>query len=351
MVFALVTLIANACEAEPPRAQIQNKQLRVKFYLPDAKNGFYTGTRFDWSGVIADLEFAGHHLYQPWFACTDPAVRDFIYKDATIVAGTNSAMTGPVEEFQTPLGYDSAKPGDSFLKVGVGLLRKADDTPYSFAKHFDLVDGGKWTIHKTATSIIFEQVLGGPYSDYAYIYSKTIRLAGDNSELVIEHQLSNKGKLPISTKVYDHNFLTIDGIGVGSAYSITVPYKIESTRQPDAKFVKLNGSTAEYIANLQGQDRVAFGLQGFSADSKDYHFEIVNRDAKLQVTITGDHPLANASVWSIRNVLAVEPFIDIQVDPGKDVIWSYKYTYARTTPKDIEPVTMPRRMRSPGRHS
>jgi hypothetical protein len=328
LAVALVAFCTTICEAEPPQSQIHNKQLRLKLYLPDSKSGFYMGTRFDWSGVIADLEFSGHHLYRPWFSSVDPTVRDVGYKDDAIVVGPNSAMTGPVEEFQTPIGYENAKVGGTFLKVGVGILRRLDDTPYAFSKHFDLVDGGTWTTHSTANSITFEQVLGDRNSDYGYVYTKTIRLIGDSSTLMIEHRLKNIGKLSIATKIYDHNFLTIDGIQVGSGYSIAVPYSIQPTRQPDSKFVTISGSTASYIADLKGQDRVAFGLQGFSAYPKDYHFEISNQATKLKVTITGDHPLANASVWSIRSILAVEPFIDIQADSGKEAAWSYTYTYS-----------------------
>jgi hypothetical protein len=329
LAVVLFALCTDTSRAEPPQVQIQNKQLRVKLYVPDAKDGFYKGTRFDWSGVIADLEFSGHHLYRSWFSSTDPTVRDFTYKDDTIVSGTNSAMTGPAEEFQKPIGYDTAKAGDVFLKVGVGILRKADDTPYAFTKRYELVDGGKWTTHATSKSVTFEQVLGNQSSDYGYVYTKTIRLDNDSNRLIIEHHLRNTGKLPIATRLYDHNFLTIDGIPVGSGYSITVPYAIQPTRQPDAKFVAIDGMTAKYIADLQGRDRVVFGLQGFSSDPKDYHFVIANRTAHVQVLITGDRPLTDASVWSIRDVLAVEPFINIQADPGKEDSWTYTYTYSQ----------------------
>lgn len=324
---AMVALAMPNCSAQAPQAHIQNKRLRATVYLPDAKNGFYRGTRFDWSGVICDLEFAGHHLYRPWFSSTDAEVRDFVYKDDTIVVGPNSAMTGPVEEFQTPIGYETAKAGETFLKVGVGLLRKGDDTPYQFGKHFELVDGGKWTVRTTPTSITFEQVLGDKNSDYAYVYTKTLRLVGDSSSLAMEHWLKNTGKLPIVSKLYDHNFLTVDGMGVGSTYSITVPYKIVPTRAPDAKFAAIEGSTASYVADLQGQDRVTFGLQGFSSEARDYRFTIVNKAAKLRVTIVGDRPLTNASVWSIRSVMAVEPFIDVKAEPGKEAKWAYTYSY------------------------
>jgi hypothetical protein len=33
------------------------------------------------------------------------------------------------------------------------------------------------------------------------------------------------------------------------------------------------------------------------------------------------------SLWSIPTVLAVEPFIDIQVGSGESFTWKYTYTY------------------------
>ncbi|SEB99363.1 hypothetical protein [Terriglobus roseus] len=325
-----VSMAACLCagmQAQAPQAEISNGAIRAKVYTPDARTGFYRGTRFDWSGVISDLEFAGHHLYKPWFASTDETVRDFSYVGDGIVAAPNSAMTGPVEEFQRPIGYDTAKPGETFLKVGVGLLRKADNDPYQFGKHFELVDGGKWITRKTATSITFEQVLGGADSTYGYVYTKTLRLVGKESKLVIEHHLKNTGKTSIATAVYDHNFLTIDSAGVGSAYTVTVPYTIKPTRSPDPKFVTIEGSKATYIADLHDKDRVAFGLQGFGGAASDYDFRIANSAAQVEVRMQGDRPLSNASVWSIRDVLAVEPFVDISAEPGKEMSWSYTYTY------------------------
>ncbi|HEY6468105.1 MAG TPA: hypothetical protein VIY69_19050 [Candidatus Acidoferrales bacterium] len=319
---------ATAKSGTADEMEIHNKQLHLKIYAPDPQNGFYKGVRFDWSGVIADLEFAGHHLYRPWFTSVDASVPDFIYSDSGIVAGTNSAMTGPVEEFQKPVGYEDAAAGGTFLKVGVGLLRKIDDSPYHFTRQFPLVDGGKWSVHKSSKSVTFEQVLGGPNADYGYVYTKTIRLVGDSPTFVIEHHLKNTGKLPIITTVYDHNFLTIDGTDVGKAYSISVPYDIQPKPAPNPNFVSIDGKKASYIADLQGKDRAAFGLQGFSTDTKDYDFTIANRTASVAVRIKGDRPLVNAEVWSIRTVLAVEPFIDIHVAPGEDYDWSYTYTYS-----------------------
>jgi hypothetical protein len=45
------------------------------------------------------------------------------------------------------------------------------------------------------------------------------------------------------------------------------------------------------------------------------------------MTITGDLPLFKLSLWSIRSVIAVEPFIDLAVEPGGKSTWKYNYEY------------------------
>src|ERR1700684_2120302 len=119
-------LTALPAFALPSQWDISNTSMQVTLYLPDAANGFYRGTRFDWSGVVGDLQYAGHSYYGPWFTKTDPDVSDFVYRGDDIVAGPCSAITGPVEEFGV-LGFEEAKAGGSFLKIGVGILRKPDN--------------------------------------------------------------------------------------------------------------------------------------------------------------------------------------------------------------------------------
>jgi hypothetical protein len=322
---ALWVIAAHA--ADYPQTEISNGKIRAIVYLPDGRTGFYTGLRFDWSGVIRSLEFAGHSFYGPWFSSVDPSVRDFVYRDRDIVASSASAITGPAEEFQTPVGYDTAKPGDIFLKVGVGLLRKPDDTPYSPYKHYDLVDSGKWTVNATTSSIEFTQTLASPETGYGYVYVKRLHLSEGKPELTIDHSMHNTGKRAISTTVYDHNFLVLDGLPVGPDISVRVPYEIKSTRAPDQQFAQINGSELRYLKKLENQDRVTAGLQGFGSGASDYDFRIENRAAGAGVHITGDRPLRNASLWSIRSVMAVEPFIDVSAEPGHDFSWRYTYAY------------------------
>jgi hypothetical protein len=320
---------ASLCAAQYPSAEISGGDLRVKLYPPDARTGFYRASRFDWSGMIASLIYRGHEYYGPWFQRVDPSVRDFTYDGADIVASPCTAAVGPAEEFVTgadqPLGYDEAKAGGTFVKIGVGALRKPADSEYDRFRLYELVDGGTWKVRKTAQSIEFTQTLTDPQSGYGYVYRKTVSVL--KNEMTILHRLRNTGSKPIDTNVYNHNFLRIDGIGPGPDYTITVPFAIQSHHPPDPALAEIRGNQIVYRKLLINQDRVATPMEGFGTDPKDYDVRIENNRSHAGLRITGDRPLESESLWSIRAVLAVEPFVKIHAAPGEEFSWGMKYTY------------------------
>src|SRR5947209_10495996 len=98
--LTVVLALAQLASAQVPQAAIANARIRATLYMPDARSGYYRGTRFDWSGVVASLDWKGHSYFGQWFERYDPTLHD--------------AITGPVEEFLTnnaALGYDEAKQG------------------------------------------------------------------------------------------------------------------------------------------------------------------------------------------------------------------------------------------------
>ena len=74
-------------------------------------------------------------------------------------------LVAPVNEFQTPLGWDEAKPGGTFIKIGVGVLRKVEGN-YNRYFPYEVVDPGKWSVRKQGDSIEFTQELSDPNSGY-----------------------------------------------------------------------------------------------------------------------------------------------------------------------------------------
>ncbi|HEX3684440.1 MAG TPA: hypothetical protein VHU83_18030 [Bryobacteraceae bacterium] len=331
LLFAMLANVpAIAQSPEPPQAAISNGVLHVGFYLPDAKKGFYRGTRFDWSGVIRSLEYHGHNYYGPWFTATDPKVIDFVFEGDNIIAGPCSAITGPVEEFSTQekaLGFDEAKPGGTFIKLGVGVLRRPDAEDYNPYRLYEIVNGGKWSIRTNSDSIEFMQELSDPASGYAYRYTKTVSLTRGKPEMALEHKLENTGRRKIESSVYDHNFLVLDKQPTGPDYMVRVPFAIHAQRAEHADLARIEGNQFTYRKKLEGRETVSAEFSGFGKTAADYRISIENRKAAAGMQVTGDRPLSKENLWSIRSVLAVEPFIDISIEPGKTFTWRYEYTY------------------------
>lgn len=310
-----------------PSITLTNGPLKVIVYLPDAANGFFRGTRFDWAGVIGRLEYANHVYYQPWFDRKDPATRDWDVVPE-VVAGPNTAITGPVEEFQRPLGYDSAAPGGLFVKIGVGVLRKpVEGGAYTWMRLYDIVDAGRRTTVTSPTSVTFTHAIDERESGYGYDYTKTVRLVADRPELQLEHRLKNTGRQRIETTVYNHNFLALDGLSTGRGFVVTAPYGLVSTRPPDPALAEIRGRSIVYLADLTGRQTVATELGGFGTTPSDYDFRVEHTGARAGVRITADRPLSSAALWSMRSTLSIEPFIAIALDPGQEFTWTINYTY------------------------
>jgi hypothetical protein len=317
--------------ADYPETALSNGQIRAKVYLPDAQKGFYRSTRFDWSGVIGSLEYKGHDYYGPWWQKIDPKVYDFNYEGEDVVSAPFTAGVGPIEEFQTngrALGYDEAKPGETFIKIGVGVLRRPDAERYDHSKTYEVVDPGKWTVKKTGSDTIeFTHEVSDAASHYGYIYHKTIRLVKGKPEMLLEHSLRNTGTKPIETSVYDHNFMTLDKQAPGPDIVITVPFQIQARRPPNKELGEVRGNQLTYVKTLEGKDRMATQFTGFSDKPVDYDIRVENRKVGAGVRITADRPLSNVGYWSIKTVMAVEPYISMNIEPGGEFTWKLTYDY------------------------
>ena len=300
--------------AEPPEATISSKSIKAKLYLPDPENGYYRATRFDWSGVIASLEYKGHNYFGQWFEKYDPKIHD--------------AISGPVEEFRTNgsgLGYEEAKAGETFIRIGVGVLRKPEEPRFGQFKTYEIVDPGKWTVRKGADWVEFNQALTGP-SGYAYSYRKTVRLAKDKPEMILEHSLKNTGRRAIETNVYNHNFFVIDGRPSGPGFVIKFPFELTATR--DLKSIaEVRGRELVYVKEIEKGQSIITNLKGFSDSAKDYDIRVENSVSGAGVRVTGNRPLSDIVFWSIRTTLSPEAYISMRIEPGKEFTWNITYNF------------------------
>lgn len=313
--FSFYCLAAKV--ADPPQSSIANGLISAKLYLPDADKGYYQATRFDWSGLVASLEYKGHSYFGKWFENYSPKTHD--------------AVTGPVESFG-PVGYEDAKPGETFIDIGVGVLRKPVEKDYQPFKLYDIVDGGKWTAKTKSDRVEFTQVLHDS-TGYAYIYTKTVRLVKGKPQLVLEHSLKNTGQKAIETDVFDHNFPMLDKEPTGPNMKIIFPFNVQAEGKGWGMLAKTNGNEINFVRELGKTEQVySAGLQGFGNTAKDYDFEIQNQKTGAGVRITGDRPLEKLVYWACSTTACPEPYIKLSVLPGKETKWNINYEFYTFSP-------------------
>ncbi|MGV3559241.1 hypothetical protein [Larkinella arboricola] len=312
LVSALVSFASMTRVAPFPQAEISNGILRATLYLPDSVNGYYQGVRFDGSGVIASLDYKGHSYFGPWFEKYDPKLHD--------------AISGPVEEF-TPIGYEEARPGDEFLKIGVGSLRKAKDQPYRFAAPYTLVNPGKWTVKSNRNAVTFTHALTDA-AGYSYLYQKTVKLLKGKPVLVLEHSLKNTGQKAIATTVYDHNFFVMDNQPTGPDVSVTFPFplQVKPTRGMGT-LADIQENRFVYLQELPKGESTHCYLTGFGDSAKDYDFRVENRKTGAGVRVVGDKPIVQLAFWSIPTTVCPEPYIQVKAEPGQTFRWTISYEF------------------------
>jgi hypothetical protein len=311
-----LALLASAAQAEPPEAYIRNGKIEAKLYLPDAEHGYYRGARFDWSGVIARLEYDHHNYFGVWFPKYEPALHD--------------AITGPVEEFRSEdgaLGYAEAKPGELFVKIGVGALQKPDESEYKFVKPYKIVSTGTWVIRPSADAVEFEQELKD-VRGYSYVYSKRVRLANGKPELILEHKLKNTGKREIVTQVYNHDFYVFDGQPTGPAFSIHFPFEVKAV-EPLGDAASIRDGEITYTRELQegGHEAVAGYLTGFGPSAQDNNIRVENSKLGMGVEESINQPISKLYLWSIRTTVCPEAYIALKIAPGASAKWQTKFRF------------------------
>ena len=311
-----LAMLSQVPSSSFPSAEISNGRIRATIMLPDASRGYYRGTRFDWSGAVASLTWSGHEYFGEWFERHDPKIHD--------------AITGPVEEFLTGdagLGYAEVPPGGTFVRIGVGVLRKPAEPAFRRFETYEIVDPGTWKIDKGADWIEFVHELkhdGG----YAYVYRKRLRLVKDS--LILEHHLRNTGTRAIPTSVYNHNFFTIDRRTTGPDLVVRFGFEPRAMR-PLNDLAEIKGRDVFFLKEFQPRQTLFTEIEGFGTTAKDHDFRMENRKTGAGVRITGDKPLQKVYFWTHEKTSCPEPYIDVSVDAGQESSWTTTYEFYKVS--------------------
>lgn len=302
-----------------PAASISSRELKAPFYLPDTQKGYYRGTRFDWSGLISKVEWRGHSFFCEFREQQhDPLNHDDI--------------CGTAEEFgmtTLPPGFAEAHAGDPFVKIGIGVLERGADPDYAFWKKYRIVRPGAWNITRKSSRVAFAQSLRGP-GDWAYAYTKSIRLDDKTHSLTITRRLKNTGAKRLHTDHYGHNFLKIDDLPAGPDYVLEFPFqpRFSEDSKPEG-CVEIRNHSLVFLKEVPPDKSVWVRLEGFEGRA-DNQIRLVNRRSGAAMTIVTDQPPLRMVFYSSGGVLAPEPFVQLDLAPGETKEWKTTYRFEET---------------------
>jgi hypothetical protein len=326
----LALLASPLIAAEPPRVTLKVDGAELTVYPPDAENGFYRGTRFDWSGVIEQLKFGGRTVFNKWKAKHDPK--------------NNDDITGPCEEFgmTEPLGYTAARVGEPFLKIGVGELEKPQEEKYNFFRNYTILNTGRWKTSSViglpgeTASIAFRHTIHAK-NGYAYHYVKSVTLSSSGEGrpvfLDLRHELINIGEKRIETDYYNHNFFNVDNFPIGERYRVEFPKPVQPTA--DSKFgagVSVANSQFRFLRSLKDGESAFGWLTADGEKQPSYEFDMVytgtGKGQGIRVKVTGQQQtVSKFQLWSIGTTLCPEPFVKLRVEPGDSYSWMTTYQF------------------------
>jgi hypothetical protein len=266
---------------------------------------YYQGRRFDWSGVFRSVKYRGVPFCEEWFESSDPLLHDHV--------------CGPSEEFAGAVGYGEAPVGGTFLKVGVGLLKKADDAPYNERKVYEIVDGGRRRLRSSGSKAVFTHTLKSRYR-----YRKTVAVRREGTIMLL-HRMKNTGRDTLRLRQYCHNFFTFGLDRVGPERSVEFNAPVSGDWREDNVYGRMDGSRIWMAGTMQkGQKSYIGNLRVDAPGEEGYDF--VLRAGEKSVRVRSDRPMAESVFWSNHRVFCPEPYINLSIAPGEVVRWHIIYT-------------------------
>jgi len=299
----------------------------------------YARTRFDWTGFITQVTLDGQHTY-----C--------VPEDPDPSKGTGGI--GLCGEFgiEQAVGYDDAQPGECFPKLGIGLLRRADERPYTFLHPYEIVERFPIRVERTENQarFIVEPV---ECRGYAARLTKTITVS--NTAIDYVEDLECRGDRPVRTTKYVHNFCGIDGHLMGPGYLLRFPYPVRFEALPPAM---LRGALPGWLGKLlpdallapiarrlmrrMGQILIVQGREITLRETPQHPFyrrllgytrtdqpqwELLHTPSGVGMREIDDFAPNRVALWGTTHVISAEVFCPIDVGPGETQTWTRRYEF------------------------
>ena len=302
---------SGAVQNAPPERTITVGDTTVTVALPDASVGYYRSSRFVWGGMVTQVQWRGHTYFTELKRPHDPLRHD--------------GASGGAEEFGIDnggLGYDQAKPGERFAKIGVGALQRIDDKKYLFHSPYPVVEVAPWVVtnEPAATTFVQDYRLN---DHWAWHYTITVRVLENG--FALERHLENRGQSAIVTDHYNHHMFAVDDLPIDGTWTLRLPPDTVANRPTPAYHM------ADGILTLTAPINSTLWTDfSWSGKRTDTELTLTCGSARTAIEICTDLPPSKIVLYAEKTAICPEPFIAINLAPGAGMRWSTNYRFAAT---------------------
>lgn len=215
------------------------------------------------------------------------------------------------DEFEMPLGYDEAKVGEGFVKIGVGVEKKTENKPYTNWDKHEIIKRAENEVKSFGSEIIYTQNL--EFGSFSYQYEKIVKLIG--SSLKISHRLKNKSEKNIKTLWYSHPFFDINLFEEKIILDIPEEYKL------------INGNIkTKNIIPIDADSKKGICFNWNVSENGENKQILLNKETTIY-SAKGDFDFPELQIYVNEKVVSVEPKKIIELNPGEEFSWATEYRF------------------------
>jgi len=312
----------------------------------DNKEQYYKGSRFEHGSMIGDITYKegdrqvyGRSLWRTPHDPTNP--ESGVGLASEFGCGDNGSMcAGKGDITNGVLGYDTAKPGEPFLKIGVGRLIKGScwdcsgdiGESYKFNSPYKFHKSPSWKVLSSPdpneVTFVSEETLG----EFGYRLQKTIRLDGD--VLTVRSLLTNLGKKQFTTPWYSHHFFSGDNDPIGPGYAVDLglsEYGFWGTKRPAPTFSQPGFNTWSGDINEYANVTMAGSDGSISMDIKKHIPEGVKLKADFLDESTQTLTDGSFTLHAPNGVSVYEKIPELSTSSRNPFIYAYNFYAERGT--------------------
>jgi len=272
-----------------------------------AKPGLrYDRSRFDWTGFIPQVSLNGHTFCTPEEADWHP---------------NGTGGEGICNEFKaddTVMGADDSD--NLFLKPGVGLLERPNKDSYDIITPYKVVKPFPCTVNHGDCFVDFhlDEI---PFKGISYKTDKHISVI-DNM-LIITTTVTNTGEKPIELDEYNHNFLSMNGLGAHPQVKLSMHKDFyNSTETPG---LVMNEDSITFTDDIRSSFMIYCRAPVVHSPLR---WELRDEKAGLAVQEWGDFDVTKYMVWGGPHTITPEIYGNFKIPPNQKTSWTrlWKFT-------------------------